>query len=65
MISIEQRDNILTGLEIAFEKLLEFKKQKNSGTAVAVVVMRGDKILNIKPEDYSSQNNKAADVGEI
>jgi hypothetical protein len=27
---VELRNNILVGLEIAYEKLIEFKKQKNS-----------------------------------
>lgn len=34
------------GLEIAYKKMLEFKKQKNS----VVVVLRDDKIIRFKPE---------------
>ncbi len=42
----EMRDKILVGLEKAYEKLIEFKKQKNS----ELVVMRDNKIVRIKPE---------------
>jgi PHD/YefM family antitoxin component YafN of YafNO toxin-antitoxin module len=38
----------LKGLEISFQKLLEFKKQKNS----PLVVMRDGKIVKIMAEDY-------------
>ncbi len=41
----ELRDKILTGLEIAYERMLEFKRQKNS----EVVVMRDGKIVRLKP----------------
>jgi hypothetical protein len=41
----ERRDKILTGLEIAYERMLEFKRQKNS----EVVVMREGKIVRLKP----------------
>ncbi len=43
---IEFKDKILLGLEIVYEKLLEFKKQKNT----ELVVMRDNKIVKIKPE---------------
>jgi hypothetical protein len=43
---IELRDKIILGLEKVYEKLLQFKKEKNS----ELVVMRGDKIVRIKPE---------------
>ncbi len=43
---IELRNNILRGLELAYERLLEFKKQKNSD----LVVLRDNKIVRIKPE---------------
>ena len=43
---IELRDKILVGLEIVYEKLIEFKKEKKS----VLVVMQGDKIVKIKPE---------------
>ncbi len=41
----EMRDKILVGLEKAYEKLLEFKRQKNS----LLVVIRDNKIVKIKP----------------
>lgn len=43
---LELTRKILIGLEKAYERLLEFKKQKNS----ELVVMKGDKIVKIKPE---------------
>ena len=39
---------VLKGLEISFQKLLEFKKQKNS----PLVVIRDGKIVKIMAEDY-------------
>ena len=41
----ELRDKILSGLEIAYARMLEFKRQKNS----EVVVMRNGKIVRLKP----------------
>ena len=43
---IELRDKILLGLDKAYEKLIEFKKQKKS----ELVVMKDNKIVRIKPE---------------
>lgn len=43
---IELKDKILVGLEKVYEKLIEFKKQKNT----ELVVMRDGKIVKIKPE---------------
>ncbi len=43
---MELRDKLLAGLDKAYEKLIEFKKQKNS----VLVVMRDGKITHIKPE---------------
>lgn len=43
---IELRDKILKGLELVYERLIEYKKQKNS----ELVVMRGKKIVKITPE---------------
>lgn len=43
---IELKDEIVKGLEIVYERLIEFKKSKNS----ELVVMQGDKIVRIKPE---------------
>lgn len=45
-IQIEEKNKILKGLEKAYEKLLEFKKTKNS----ELVVLRDNKIVKIKPE---------------
>lgn len=38
-------NKILVGLDLAYERLLEFKKQKNS----VLVVLRNGKIVKIKP----------------
>ncbi|WP_162923567.1 hypothetical protein [Arachidicoccus soli] len=45
-IQIEEKNKILKGLEKVYEKLIEFKKTKNS----ELVVLRDDKIVKIKPE---------------
>jgi hypothetical protein len=45
-IQIEEKNKILKGLEKVYEKLLVFKKMKNS----ELVVMRDNKIVKIKPE---------------
>jgi hypothetical protein len=45
-IQNEEKDKILKGLEKVYEKLLEFKKSKNS----ELVVLRDNKIVKIKPE---------------
>ena len=42
---IEFRNKIIFGLEIAYQKMLEFKRQKNS----VVVIIRDNKIVHIKP----------------
>lgn len=42
---IENRNKILKGLEKAYDKLIEFKKSKNS----ELVVWRDNKIVKIKP----------------
>ena len=41
----DEKDKILKGLEKTYEKLLEFKRSKNS----VLVVMRDNKIVKIKP----------------
>jgi hypothetical protein len=41
----DEKEKILKGLEKTYEKLLEFKKSKNS----VLVVMRDNKIIKIKP----------------
>lgn len=43
---IELRDKIVKGLEKVYDKLIEFKKEKKS----ELVIMRGGKIVKIKPE---------------
>ena len=42
---IERQEKIAVGLKIAYERMLEFKRQKNS----EVVVMRDGKIVRLKP----------------
>lgn len=41
---IEHKNKILKGLEKAYEKLIEFKKQKNSD----LVIIKDNKIVKIK-----------------
>ncbi len=43
---IEEKKNILKGLEKVYEKLLEFKKMKKS----ELVIIRDNKIVKIRPE---------------
>lgn len=45
-IQIEEKNKILKGLEKAYEKLLEFKKLKNT----ELVILRDNKIVKIKPK---------------
>jgi hypothetical protein len=42
----ELRDKILAGLELTYEKLLDYKRAKNS----VLVVIRDNKIVHIKPD---------------
>jgi hypothetical protein len=42
---IELRNKIVKGLELAYERMIEYKKQKNS----VLVVIRDNKIVKIKP----------------
>ena len=42
----ELYNKILLGLEKAYKKLIEFKKQKNT----ELVIMKNDKIVKIKPK---------------
>ncbi len=42
---IERQEKIAAGLKVAYARMLEFKRQKNS----EVVVMREGKITRIKP----------------
>lgn len=43
---IELKDKIVKGLEKVYEKLIIFKKEKNS----KLVIMQDGKIVKIKPE---------------
>ncbi|MBX2953622.1 MAG: hypothetical protein KF870_14020 [Leadbetterella sp.] len=45
-IQIEKHDKILSGLDKVYERLIEFKKMKNS----ELVVLKDGKIVRIKPE---------------
>lgn len=45
----EERDKIIKGLEIAYTRLLEYKRKKNS----PMVISREGKILEINPNDKS------------
>ncbi len=42
---LERQEKIMAGLKIAYERMLEFKRQKNS----VVVVARDGKIIRIMP----------------
>ncbi len=42
---IELRDKLVVGLEKVYEKLIEFKKQKNS----ELVIIKDGKVVKIKP----------------
>ncbi len=43
---LELKDKIQIGLEKVYEKLIEFKKQKNTD----LVILRDNKITRIKPQ---------------
>jgi hypothetical protein len=45
-IQIEEKNKILKGLEKAYEKLLEYKRAKNS----ELVLLIDNKIVKIKPD---------------
>lgn len=42
---IERQDKVVAGLKIAYARMLEFKRQKDS----VVVVVRDEKIVRLKP----------------
>jgi len=42
---LELREKIITGLELTYKRLIEFKKQKNS----VLVIMKEGKIVKVKP----------------
>ena len=43
--SIERKNKILLGLEKAYLKMIEFKKEKNT----EIIIMKDKKIVRIKP----------------
>ena len=43
---IELKEKVLKGLEKVYEKMVEFKKEKNS----EIVIMKDNEIVKIKPE---------------
>ncbi len=45
-IKNEFTNKIINGLEKVYEKLIEFKKQKNT----ELVIMKEDKIVRVRPE---------------
>lgn len=53
-IQTEETKKILKGLEKVYEKLLEFKKSKNS----ELVVIRDNKIVRVKPEDLVAEKKQ-------
>jgi hypothetical protein len=42
---LERQDKIVAGLKIAYQRMLEFKQQKNS----ELIVVRDGKVVRIKP----------------
>jgi hypothetical protein len=40
-------DKIIKGLDLSYQRLIQYKKQKNS----ALVVMRDGKIVHLKPDE--------------
>lgn len=48
---------ILIGLEKAYQKMIEFKKQKQTD----IVILRGDKVVRIKP-DWSRNTQIVFDI---
>lgn len=42
---LELRDKIVSGLELTYKRLIEFKKQKNS----VLVIMKEGKVVQVKP----------------
>ncbi|MDR0970136.1 MAG: hypothetical protein LBM67_06330 [Lentimicrobiaceae bacterium] len=44
---LELFERIVAGLELVYERLVAYKKQKNT----ELVIMRDDKIIRIKPDD--------------
>jgi hypothetical protein len=42
---LERQEKIVAGLKIAYQRMLEFKRQKNS----ELIVVRDGKVVRIKP----------------
>jgi hypothetical protein len=42
---LERQDKIVAGLKIAYQRMLEFKRQKNS----ELIVVRDGKVVRLKP----------------
>jgi hypothetical protein len=42
---LERQDKIVAGLKIAYQRMLKFKRQKNS----ELIVVRDGKVVRIKP----------------
>lgn len=49
-LQMEERNKIIKGLEKVYEKLIEFKKAKNS----PLVILRDNKIVKINAEELSA-----------
>jgi len=45
---IDEKSKIVRGLELAFERLLEFKKQKNS----PLIIMKDNKIIEVSADEF-------------
>ena len=48
---LEFQQKVIKGLELTFTRLIEYKKQKKS----PLVIMEGDKIVKINPEDLDNK----------
>lgn len=59
--SDDLKEKILLGMQKTFEAVLEFKRQKNT----ALVVMRGDEIVHIKPEDFHTIKRKSREMNIV
>jgi hypothetical protein len=42
---LERQEKIIAGVKIAYERMLEFKRQKNS----TIVVAPNDQVIRVKP----------------
>ncbi len=48
-----QTDKIMEGLEIAYKKMIEFKKYKKT----PIITMKDGKVVEISPEEASTDGN--------